>query len=115
MAEMAASAQRLELIDCYTHALGLTEQMLDAAQKGDWDRLVKVEIERGRLMDHLRDTDCDPPAANAALIQQREIIESILAQDQQIKMLTQDWMHELRDILGSSTAQRLLNRTYDVT
>ena len=99
--------------DSYQRALDLTEQMLDAAQTNDWDRLVLVERERGRLLDHLRDYDLASPPSHEAALRRRDIIETIMSRDEQIKTLTHDWMHELRDILSSATAQRLLNRTYN--
>ncbi|MFN0317459.1 MAG: flagellar protein FliT [Burkholderiales bacterium] len=103
----------LEVNDSYQRALDLTEQMLDAAQKADWDRLVQVERVRGRLLDHLRDNDQATLPTHEVALKRRDIIQSILARDEQIKTLTHDWMHELRDILSSATAQRLLNRTYN--
>ena len=32
--------------------------------------------------------------------------------DEQIQLLTQDWMHELREVLGSISTEQRLNRTY---
>ncbi len=110
---MSLSATPVETTDSYQHALDLTGQMLDAARNSDWDRLVRVERERGRLLDHLRDHDLGAPASHEAALRRREIIEIIMSRDEQIKTLTRDWMHELRDILSSATAQRLLNRTYN--
>jgi flagellar protein FliT len=110
---MSVHDASLEVDDSYQRALDLTEQMLDAAQKADWDRLVQVERVRGRLLEHLRDHDQASPATQEAALKRRDIIQTILARDEQIKTLTHDWMHELRDILSSATAQRLLNRTYN--
>lgn len=100
-------------VDAYAQALALTDQMLDAARKSDWERLVQLEIIRGRILDELREANQGPPTSHQAGLERRDLIEAILERDRQIKLLTQDWMHELRDILGSATAQRLLNKTYD--
>lgn len=105
--------QDTQLTDAYEEALALTREMLDAAQKADWDRLVKTEITRGRLLDQLRAASEGPPTSDEAGTRRRATIEAILELDRQIQLLTHDWMHELRDILGSATAQRLLNKTYD--
>ena len=32
--------------------------------------------------------------------------------DEQIEILTQDWMRELREVLGSINAEQKLSRTY---
>lgn len=109
---MAACEAQTVVADRYNKVLEWTHSMLDAAQKGDWDRLVKTEVERGRMIDQIRDFEGGVPASEEEITRQRQVIEEILVLDQQIKLLTQDWMHELRDILGSATAQRLLNRTY---
>lgn len=96
----------------YDQALDLTQDMLAAARTADWDRLVRIEIQRGRVLDQIRSAaEPAPPETDAP--RRREVIEEIMALDQQIKLLTHDWMHELRDILDSATAQRLLNKTYD--
>ena len=102
----------VDLMAGYAQALTLTESMLTAARNSEWDRLVQIEIERGRLFEQLRSADQNAPESDESVIRRRETIEIILARDEEIKLLTQDWMHELRDILGSATAQRLLNRTY---
>lgn len=105
--------QEPQSADPYEEALALTERMLDAARKAEWDQLVKLEISRGRLLDELRESNQGPPESHEAGVQRRVLIEAILEHDRDIKLLTQDWMHELRDILGSATAQRLLNRAYE--
>jgi hypothetical protein len=100
------------IIECYEHALDLTKRMHEAASKGDWDGLVQLEIDRGRVIDELKGIAVGPCADDELATRMGEIIAAIMSRDDQIKMLTQDWMHELRDILGSASAQRLLNRTY---
>lgn len=103
----------LQASDAYAQALALTDQMLDAARKSEWDRLVQLEIVRGRILDEIREANQGPPTSYESGLERRALIEAILERDQKIKLLTQDWMHELRDILGSATAQRLLNKTYE--
>jgi hypothetical protein len=39
-------------------------------------------------------------------------MEQILRHDEQVQLLTQDWMHELREILGSVSQEHRLHRTY---
>jgi hypothetical protein len=42
----------------------------------------------------------------------RELLQKILSRDEEIRILTQDWMHELREILDSASNTQRLNRAY---
>jgi flagellar protein FliT len=96
----------------YEKALALTRAMLEAAQKSDWDRLVQVERERTVVINELRDLDRDPARDAADRERKTELLREIMRLDQQIEILTQDWMRELRDVLGSINAEERLARTY---
>jgi flagellar protein FliT len=96
----------------YEQVLEMTHAMLDAARKGDWDRLVQSERDRDRLVEEIKRQDPDPARDVATRARKREIIVQILQGDEQIQMLTQDWMHELREVLGSIQTEQRLSRTY---
>ena len=100
------------VLECYERALQCTRAMHAAAQKGDWDALVQHEKERAILVDRLGREDADPARDVASRDHKRELIATMLQLDQQIQLLTQDWMHELREVLGSIRAEQRLNRTY---
>ena len=100
------------VLQCYERALEVTRAMLEAARASDWDRLVQLEQERARLVERLRLEDPDPGNDLASRDRKRELIVEMLRLDEQIQMLTQDWMHELRDVLGSIGDEQRLNRTY---
>jgi len=101
----------MSVLAAYEHALSLTRDMLQFARNGDWDNLVKLESDRTRVIDELRAHDA-PPIGNASAQRKREIITQILKLDEEIQVLSQDWMHELRDILGSVSTEQRLSRTY---
>lgn len=96
----------------YERALELTHAMLEAAQKSDWSRLVGLEKERATLVDRLRELDVDPARDTHARERKRHLIQDIMQCDEQIEILTQDWMRELREVLGSINAEQKLSRTY---
>jgi len=100
------------VLECYERALECTRAMHTAAQKGDWDALVQHENERAVLVHRLEREDADPAGDVASRNRKRELIGAMLQLDQQIQLLTQDWMHELREVLGSISAEQRLNRTY---
>jgi hypothetical protein len=96
----------------YERALELTHAMLEAAQKSDWNRLVGLEKERTTLVDRLRELDVDPARDTRTRERKRHLIQDIMQCDEQIEILTQDWMRELREVLGSINAEQKLSRTY---
>lgn len=101
-----------QIVEAYRRALALTEEMFDAAHAGDWDRLVATERDRDRLVEAIRERDADPPKSGELRQRIRDLIEQILARDEEIRSLTQDWMHELREILANTETAQRLNKTY---
>jgi len=96
----------------YEKAVELTRNMLEAAQKSEWDRLVVLERERATLIDQLRNVDREPPRDERERDRKRTLLREIMEFDAQIEILTQDWMRELREVLGSINAEQRLSRTY---
>ena len=82
------------MLECYERALECTRAMHTAAQKGDWDALVHHEKERAVLVDRLGREDADPAGDIGSRHRKRELIAAMLHLDQQIQLLTQDWMHQ---------------------
>jgi hypothetical protein len=100
------------VISAYERALELSRAMLEAARKSDWDQLVVLERERAQLVEEIRLGDPDPGRDAATRGRKRELVTAIMQCDEQITLLTQDWMHELREVLGSISAEQRLSRTY---
>jgi hypothetical protein len=100
------------LMSTYERALGLSRAMLEAARKSDWDQLVALERERSQVIEDIRMRDPEPGRDNAQRERKRELIQAVMQCDEQIALLTQDWMHELREVLGSISAEQRLSRTY---
>lgn len=100
------------ILATWEQALALTGQMLEAARSSDWDRLVELERGRDQVLDALRREDRDPPGTEKQRARKREIIQAMLEQDETIRLLTQDWMRELREILASVGNSQRLGKTY---
>ena len=96
----------------YEKALELTRSMLEAAQKSEWERLVALERERGALIDELRDLDRDPARDTREREHKRALLRETMQLDEQVEILTRDWMRELREVLASISAEQRLSRTY---
>lgn len=104
--------QQAEAVGLYERALELSGAMLEAARASDWDALVDLERQRGRLLDRLKAEDREPGRDAAVRERKAELIRSILVLDAEVQSLTLDWMHELRDILGSASKARQVKRAY---
>lgn len=104
--------QAAELVSIWIEVLALTERMLESARKSDWDDLVRLEQERARLIEVARQEEADPVKARQHRDRKRELIQTIMARDDEIRLLTQDWMRELREILASVNTEQRLNKTY---
>jgi flagellar protein FliT len=100
------------LMSAYERALELSRAMLEAARKSDWEQLVTLERERSRVIEDIRLRDPEPGRDGAGRERKRELIQAVMHCDEQITLLTQDWMHELREVLGSISAEQRLSRTY---
>ncbi len=101
-----------ELEHAYARALALTEQMVDAARSAQWESLVTLERERDALVDMLRREDTEPPRSARWRERKRELIARMLGLDEEVRTLTEDWMHELRDILANVSIERKVTKTY---
>jgi flagellar protein FliT len=100
-----------ELLDRYEAMQRLSLHMLEAAQKNDWDRLIKLEQSRAECEKELRDGDKSAWAGTQAA-QKTELIRSILDADNQTRRLTQVWMGEMQKSLGSISAGEKLKQAY---
>ena len=94
------------VLSAYERALELTRVMLDAGRKGDWDHLVTLEKERSIYIERIRMLDPHPLRDANSRERKREIIAEMLRGDEEIQALTQDWMHELREVLENINAQQ---------
>lgn len=101
-----------KIIAIYEALLVTTGKMLQAAREGDWDRLVLLEQHCRELTDTLVSGNASQ-MLDARLRQRKtEIIRRVLADDAEIRNLTQPWMAQLQDILGSANREHKLLRAY---
>jgi flagellar protein FliT len=102
----------MRAVTAWEEVLALTDRMLEAARKSDWDGLVEIEQRRGRLIEEVSVLEKDPAAARTHRDRKRALIQAIMGRDDEIRMLTQDWMRELREILSSVNTEQRLSKTY---
>jgi len=92
----------------------VTQNMLDAATNSDWDRLIVLELQREALVNQVQAAgvaSSEAPALQARLMQ---LIRQTLEADEKIRTLTEAWMAELKEILGSVSTEQKLQHTYQI-
>ena len=101
-----------EIISLYETVADIVDQMLAAARAGDWDHLSELETHCARHVQTLRNDES--PIALSGPIRERkvEIIHKILADDREIRNLTEPWMAQLSALMNSASAERKLSNAY---
>ncbi len=104
-----------QTIMIYKAILAITGKMLIAAQNKEWDELVSLEQECGKLAQILINENHQPILDTELLQNKIKIIHQILDDDAQIRAITESWMIRLQDILCANGKVRSLQRAYLTT
>jgi flagellar protein FliT len=101
-----------EVVTVYEAMVGITEQMVLAAENSDWDRLVVLEQQCAAYTQQLKDSE--PPLALVGANRERKVkaIRQMLDDDRRIRDLTMPWMAQLSALISSSGTQRRLAHAY---
>lgn len=101
-----------QIITTYETILAITGQMLDAARNDDWERLVALEKDRKKLVEELIAENYGLPLSSRFQQRKAEIIRKVLADDAEIRNITEPWMAQLQNFLGSAGRERKLSEAY---
>jgi flagellar protein FliT len=101
-----------EIISLYETVSAITDQMLAAARAGDWDRLIALETHCARHVQTLQDGEQPIPLTGAVRERKVKIIHKILADDREIRDLTEPWMAQLASLINSTSTERKLANAY---
>jgi flagellar protein FliT len=102
-----------KILSIYQEVADITKQMLVAAKSSDWDSLISLEK---RCADHivaLRKHDRISPLSDNARQQKISIIKKILADDNEIRTLTEPRLAHLSSLVNNTGNERKLHRTYN--
>jgi hypothetical protein len=103
----------MSTLKAYEEALELTERMLSCARSAQWDQLIELEKARGAILEVIgRGTPHAGRDRGDERDGKRSILQRMIVCDQEIAMLSQDWMAELRQILNAADTRDKLERTY---
>jgi flagellar protein FliT len=101
-----------EVVTVYEAMMGITEQMVLAAESSDWDRLVVLEQQCAAYTKQL--TESEPVLALAGANRDRKVkaIRQMLDDDRRIRDLTMPWMAQLSALISNSGNQRRVSHAY---
>lgn len=102
----------LELISLYENVATITTNMLDAARTSDWDLLSQLEADCATRIQLLRENELPLELPAEMRDKKIKIIKKILADDKEIRNLTEPWMAQLANLMKNSSTNLKLSQTY---
>ncbi len=88
------------LLSYYQAIERASADMLAAAKAGDWDEVVKLEGACVLLISQLKHAARGQPLAGDELKLKSRIMQRILVNDAEIRMLAEPWLERLDDLLA---------------
>ena len=77
-----------------------SQEMLDAARRGDWDHVVKLESACALLIAQLTRNAGERPLASEEARLKSKIMQRILVNDAEIRQLAEPWLEDLDNVLA---------------
>ncbi len=101
-----------EVVALYQEMANITGSMLSAAHEQNWNRLIALEAGCAKCIESLK--GCPVPArlSEAARLQKMSLLKIILANDREIRNLTDPWMQRIAHLLENANAQSSVNTRY---
>jgi flagellar protein FliT len=100
-----------EVVSLYEAISVITEQMVSAARDANWVQLASLEKQCARHIETIKAGDKEP-VQGAMRDRKVKIIQKILADDREIRNITEPWMQRLSMQISSNHAQRKLAKAY---
>ncbi|HWZ46965.1 MAG TPA: flagellar protein FliT [Herbaspirillum sp.] len=113
----------VDTLPIYENMALISAQMLDAARNGNWDLLALLESRSAHYLKQLKQNDIDGGAVETGIdnsndnLRERKvaIIKKILADDRDIRSLTEPRVTELAQLISNTSNERKLLRAYGVS
>jgi flagellar protein FliT len=103
-----------DIVSVYEAMVGISDQMLAAANANDWDRVTQLEHQCAACVRQLKANGDGQPLAGAERSARSNAIRKMMASDRQIRDLTQPWMAKLSAMMNNNQTERRLARAYGV-
>ena len=101
-----------EVISLYEKVAVITNQMLAAAREYDWEQLAALESQCANHVETLKRDEHIVPLTGVVREQKVRIIKKILADDREIRSITEPWMGQLSALMRSAGVERKLSQAY---
>lgn len=101
-----------EIITTYESVAQITKNMLDAARQGAWDDLISLESKVATHINHLSTYETPVKLTPALRNRKLTVIKQILADDREIRNLTEPWMEKLSGLISSTQMEQKLSVSY---
>jgi flagellar protein FliT len=88
--------------------------MREAAERGDWERLISLESQRSQLLADVKPLDASVPLDAKSQRRKHDCVGQILSQDAAIRELVQNQMQQLQLNIESNQNARRLRQAYGV-
>jgi flagellar protein FliT len=102
-----------EVVSLYETISVITDQMLSAARSANWVQLASLEKLCAQHIETIKVGDKEP-AQGAVRERKVKIIQKILADDREIRNITEPWMHRLSMQISNVNSRRKLAKAYGV-
>ncbi len=102
----------MELISLYENVALITGNMLEAARSRNWELLEQLESDCSSHVQTIRESEIPVDLPTEMRDRKIRIIKKILADDKEIRDITEPWMAELSDMMKSSSTNRKLSSAY---
>jgi flagellar protein FliT len=101
-----------QVLASYDTAAEITGQMLAAARASDWKRLSALETLCAEEIRRLRLRDPVNALSPTERHRKIDVITRILANDREIRIITEPWMARLSALLGGASVEGKLSGAY---
>jgi flagellar protein FliT len=100
------------LLEVYDQLSQVTGSMLSAARAADWDRLISLEQDCSALVARLSSLERDAPLPEPLRSRKASLIRKVLGDDAAIRDITEPWLAQLGEMLGTHRRSRRLLDSY---
>lgn len=113
---MDANADTLPI---YENMAVISNQMLDAARNANWELLSALELRSSTYLEALKKNGASEDQIDNSddALRERKValIKKILADDRDIRNLTEPWMKQLSNLIKNTGNERKLAQAYGVS
>ncbi|WP_295751197.1 flagellar protein FliT [Undibacterium sp.] len=102
----------MEMISIYENVAEITDRMLIAAKSADWDLLTELERTCYNSVQEIQNKDTNLELPLEIKNKKIAIIKKILADDKEIRDITEPWMLQLSKLMKNSESNRKLSQSY---